>query len=140
MTTLITLVGLLFVFLSIFLFYKKGIQYIEKYEKFPKFKDTQYFLIAGGIFSPMLLYFLPVIGVFFQCIFFVLFFVAYHKILNIHDSKAMKPETLLLLGAGLGFFGSIGFVIGLTRGMSDLKEKQAKSVLESPKDEKSNFA
>lgn len=121
------LFSMLYFFLMIirgFLFYKKGITYAEENNiSLPKLTESQYVIFAAGVLIPLFLSCIPFIN-YLNFIFVCLVFISViSKILQYKNIQKIKPEAMALLGVGLGISGTIGFILGFHRAMSDQKEE-----------------
>ena len=105
-----------------FLFYNKGIKYIEKYGEMPKLNETQYVVFGVGLLIPWFISILPFISYVSFLFVIVVFVNILSRILTLNDFKKTKPEAMAMYGIGLGAAGTLGFILGCLREINDKKE------------------
>lgn len=117
-------------FLRIILSYKKGVAYGEKNGNFPKLNDIHYMFFAIGICVPFLLSFIPVVGIIFSIFSFFLLMKILPNLIKMNSAKNIKPEKMVSLGIGLGITGTLAFMFGIYRQISE-KNNEGEEMEES---------
>lgn len=108
-------------FVRAWLFYKKGALYAGQNGHIPKLSDVQYVFVALGITGPILAEFMPFISTIFLFISVIMFIKILPEILSFKDTALIKPEKMAAIGMGMGLGGTLGFILGVYRGLEDKK-------------------
>lgn len=112
-------------FARAWLFYKKGAQYAHQIGRIPKLSEAQYVFLALGISGPILMGFFPFLGIIALIISAILFLKILAEILSFKDATILKPEKMASIGIGMGISGTLGFILGVYKGLEDKKTLSA---------------
>ncbi len=118
MGTAVTFMAFLLFFFRVWYFYKKGVVYASKNERLPKFSDIHLVFFVIGILAPIVVCFIPFLGMAVLVIEFIAFIKIIPDILKLNHPSRIKPEKMIFIGVGLGFGGLFGFLLGFFRGSS----------------------
>lgn len=116
----IIILGYGLLFARAWFFYKKGVRYAAVNGKIPKLSDIKYIFFAIGLVVPIVVGFIPLLKVIGLIVSLVAFLKLLPEILSLNHSKSITPEKMAFVGLGLGLAGTLGFIFGVYRGLSDV--------------------